>query len=461
MKAIPYILTGLVALFTVCSGSVRADELDLVVANDADADGMPDAWELAVGLDPTDSLDAALDPDSDNLTNLDEYRFDTYPMNPDTDGDGLLDGWEIAYGFDPRSGMLPSLVGWWRFDDNDTLAVADHSGFGNTANLLAPEHLLYVGGAPVGGALRFDGTADPLYTGANGGYVCVPGLTDTPFDEPFTVAAWVRADSFPAGAAVLSKAGDHDAWLDGFSLFFGESLSFCVGSREEDNVAASGVADLNAWLHLCGVYDGSTSLLYVNGFLAGVVSNVPAQAANSAPFWIGTTYASGQSLWHGDLADVRVYTTALATNTIDSLLEPYLDPDCDGLCNLDEQFYRTNPLDPDTDHDGMPDGWEIQHGFDPLNPADALADADGDGLTNVREYELDADPRRVDTDGDGLPDAWEGVYRLKMRLNDAHENPDNDDADNLKEFKQGRDPRAGVRADFNGCLSLSVMTPLE
>jgi pectate lyase len=47
----------------------------------------------------------------------------------------------------------------------------------------------------------------------------------------------------------------------------------------------------------------------------------------------------------------------------------------------------------DTDHDGMPDEWEIAHGFDPQDPADGPADVDGDGYTNLEEYMNGTDPR--------------------------------------------------------------------
>jgi hypothetical protein len=41
---------------------------------------------------------------------------------------------------------------------------------------------------------------------------------------------------------------------------------------------------------------------------------------------------------------------------------------------------------PDSDRDGMPDEWEVAHGFDPDSPTDGPGDADGDGYTNVEEF---------------------------------------------------------------------------
>jgi len=40
----------------------------------------------------------------------------------------------------------------------------------------------------------------------------------------------------------------------------------------------------------------------------------------------------------------------------------------------------------DTDHDGMPDEWELNHGLNPHNPEDRNADWDDDGYTNIEEY---------------------------------------------------------------------------
>ena len=46
----------------------------------------------------------------------------------------------------------------------------------------------------------------------------------------------------------------------------------------------------------------------------------------------------------------------------------------------------TRPANWDTDGDGMPDDWEIQHGLNPNDPADGNDDFDHDGYTNLEEY---------------------------------------------------------------------------
>lgn len=44
-----------------------------------------------------------------------------------------------------------------------------------------------------------------------------------------------------------------------------------------------------------------------------------------------------------------------------------LDPDLDGLVNLDEYIYGTDPFEADTDGDGVVDGVEVMEDLDPLN----------------------------------------------------------------------------------------------
>ncbi len=51
------------------------------VVADRDGDGLPDAWELLHGLNPDNPLDAAMDPDQDGMTNLEEYLWGTDPQD--------------------------------------------------------------------------------------------------------------------------------------------------------------------------------------------------------------------------------------------------------------------------------------------------------------------------------------------------------------------------------------------
>ena len=67
------------------------------------------------------------------------------------------------------------------------------------------------------------------------------------------------------------------------------------------------------------------------------------------------------------------------------------DLDQDGLSNGDERRLQTNPINPDTDADGVKDGEEVG---DPAHPTDT----DGDGIIDARESS------RVDSDGDGKND---------------------------------------------------------
>ncbi len=105
------------------------------------------------------------------------------------------------------------------------------------------------------------------------------------------------------------------------------------------------------------------------------------------------------------------------------------DFDGDGLTNLQEitPYFppnpsgtplgiQTNPLNPDTDGDGLSDKAERDNGSDPTNPGSnppptptpplppTPDDLDGDGLSNADELLLGTNPNTPDTDNDGLLD---------------------------------------------------------
>ncbi len=123
-----------------------------------------------------------------------------------------------------------------------------------------------------------------------------------------------------------------------------------------------------------------------------------------------------------------------------------IDSDGDGLSDrIERTTHGTDPMNEDTDRDGMTDGYEVNAGLNPLDSGDAgledvitetetdggedteggddtwpdpdngpFGDPDKDGLVNMDEMTLGTDPRRNDTDGDGLNDKWESLSTFEM-----------------------------------------------
>ncbi|MBQ6925112.1 MAG: hypothetical protein IJQ73_10770 [Kiritimatiellae bacterium] len=134
-------------------------------------------------------------------------------------------------------------------------------------------------------------------------------------------------------------------------------------------------------------------------------------------------------------------------------------------------FYGTDPTDPDSDGDGLLDGWEYYwwrvaeeakagtldkyddtffRKYNPQNPVldgdvispdqiilvchplvptsgdKNLVDLDGDGLLNAEEMLLGTNPFHWDTDKDGMNDGWETMWGLDPLANDGAGNPDGD-----------------------------------
>jgi hypothetical protein len=64
----------------------------------------------------------------------------------------------------------------------------------------------------------------------------------------------------------------------------------------------------------------------------------------------------------------------------------------------------------DTDSDDMLDWWEIEYNLDPFNGSDANLDPDLDGLINIQEFLNSSHPHNNDTDGDNLGDGFEVIF---------------------------------------------------
>ncbi|MEK7950284.1 LamG-like jellyroll fold domain-containing protein [Luteolibacter soli] len=134
------------------------------------------------------------------------------------------------------------------------------------------------------------------------------------------------------------------------------------------------------------------------------------------------------------------------------------DPDQDLYTNAEEYTAGTNPLDqlssPDGDADGLVDGWEVlyfhvngDNRTTLLARQDGSGDPDGDGYTNEQEETAGTNPttaeKPTDLDTDGLIDSWE-IANFNGLDEDATGNPDGDTANNLQEQNAGSDPNSAA-----------------
>ena len=111
------------------------------------------------------------------------------------------------------------------------------------------------------------------------------------------------------------------------------------------------------------------------------------------------------------LSQVRFIKTADGYETV------LLDTDEDGLADIYEIIFGTDPQLVDTDGDTLSDYQEVYlTGTDPTvydsvteGVSDADADSDGDRIPNINEIDYGTNPQLTDTDGDGLSD-YDEIY---------------------------------------------------
>ena len=376
------------------------------VWTDTDGDRLFDGWEILNGFDPTSASGASGrdgDPDGDGVTNEREQALDTDPNNPDSDFDGLSDGAE-AGGIVASEG-LP----WLSFDTCADLTGLMPSYIASHVSWPLSCPVVMCGETVTNAVLGTDGGIwlcragyDRQYFVADRVYFLTPeDFSGTLLLGPYAFPGCMRATE----PATRIRAGTATHGGAGYLLFEYENLHYAYSGEWETNSLSFQVA------------------VATNGQLAAFVRyrdmRGDCMQGFSASVGFKGFYSRSVAEWSHDELD-RVASPMSLAMTIGLGTDPLNpDSDFDGLSDgVEANTIGTHPLDSDSDFDGMADGWESAHGFSPVmdnsldqdDDNDADADPDHDGLSNADESDHGTDPGEPDTDGDGVSDGTEVAH---------------------------------------------------
>jgi hypothetical protein len=303
-------------------------------ADDADCDGLPDTWELAHGLDPDDGTGGGyLDTDGDGYSDIIEYSSGLDPQKTDTDGDGLSDANET-------------------FVTLTDLSSTDTDG---------------------------DGAAD-LHT-----ILSIPGAAFVDYFDSHITATWSSDDS----NAMLSKPWANPWVKYTVTVTNAGIYRIAIDATKSDTYPVRLIVEIDG--NDAGEYSINHS------------SELPAYTFFSP--WLTEGEHTLKLLircFHPEAESFKIH--ALRLGEIDGA-----DTDGNGLQDWMEDILAKGA---DMDKDGLTDSDEILvHGTDPLN-----SDTDADGLSDLAELDAGTDVLNPDTDGDGISDGEEVLHAFTNPL---------------------------------------------
>lgn len=285
---------------------------------------------------------------------------------------------------------VPGAITGPTVDDDGTFAIA----WGVAANEVTAYHLERDSGA--GWVEIYAGTA--LSYGevglANGVYLYRVNACNADGCSAFTASYSVTVDIPPPPSVpgpLTGPASDDDGVIE---LAWGAATGVVVAYHLE-------IDSGTGWVE---IYAGSGLAFTDTGRIDGTYNyrvkacNTGGCSAYTAPLTVGVVIVIGpltvQHFQYDELGRLKVYSADNASYVgyqYDAAGNRVLVQDDMAILDTDGDG-QLNGVDTDDDNDGMPDDWEVQNAFNPLDPGDASQDADGDGATNLSEYLAGTDP---------------------------------------------------------------------
>jgi hypothetical protein len=162
-----------------------------------------------------------------------------------------------------------------------------------------------------------------------------------------------------------------------------------AGLLQYQGAGASCFTSSNVWMTNVAATVASQPLTFsfdIAGGYVGAWYDVFVTAA------LGTSPTNSGWVWQGEGLTCNRYALQPGSPNAFFRLGTPLDSDGDGLTDAYERLVsHSNPYVVDTDLNGMPDGWQVLHfNHTGNNP---VSDPDQDGLTNLKEYLYGTDPQ--------------------------------------------------------------------
>jgi parallel beta-helix repeat protein len=374
---------------------------------DSDGDGLSDYIELhRTGTDPFD-----WDTDDDGLGDLELPELVTWGRNNYGQTNvpaRALNAVALSAGYEHNLALLSdgNVVTWGRSDlgqtnvlAQGTNAVAVSAGHHHNMALLADFNVSVWGYSSYGITNIPPQVMNPEEL-SGGGYHCLARLADG------SVVSWGRNNHGQTNVPVQVSNAVEVAGGFYHSLAVltnGTVIAWGYNNHGQTNVPSAVTNAVSAagdgYHSMALLDDGRVTAWGYNNY--GQI-NVPAQVTNAVAIAAGFYHnaalrSDGTVVVWGRSSEGQTVVPDRLTNAVAVTAGGW---HCMAL------QITGDPLDPDMDDDGIPDGWEVAHALNP-RADDADLDSDGDGLTNLGEYIQATDPWDGDSDGDGLSDGDE------------------------------------------------------